>query len=88
MKADPIDRLILELARLPGIGERSAARLAYSILKRSQGNGPSLAKDLASALDSVAVRGSWPLIFCRPLSGIQITRSAGVPDGARTPVTT
>lgn len=52
--ADPIDRLVLELARLPGVGERSAARLAYYILKNSHDRSPSLAEDLAEALLRVA----------------------------------
>lgn len=48
---DPIQRLILELARLPGVGERSAARLAYYIIKVSQGEGSlNLAQDLSEAL--------------------------------------
>lgn len=48
---DPIQRLILELARLPGVGERSAARLAYYIIKVSQGDGSlNLAQDLSEAL--------------------------------------
>jgi recombination protein RecR len=50
---DPIQRLILELGRLPGVGERSAARLAFYILKasrRGRGSGDSLAHDLARAL--------------------------------------
>ena len=33
---DPVKRLILELARLPGVGERSATRLAYYIIQTSQ----------------------------------------------------
>jgi recombination protein RecR len=51
---DPIQRLILELGRLPGIGERSAARLAFYILKASRGDGAPLARDLADALNRVA----------------------------------
>ncbi len=52
---DPIRRLVLELARLPGVGERSAARLAFHILKHSvSSDGPSLARDLAGALGRVA----------------------------------
>lgn len=48
---DPIQRLVLELARLPGIGERSAARLAYYIIRESQGGrGLNLAQDIAAAL--------------------------------------
>ena len=52
---DPIQRLILELARLPGIGERSATRLAFHIIRWSQEGGArgSLARDLAAALIDV-----------------------------------
>lgn len=54
MPQDPIGRLIGELGRLPGVGERSAARLAYYIIRASrQHAGYSLAKDLAAALVDV-----------------------------------
>lgn len=54
---DPIQRLALELGRLPGIGERSAARLAYYIVKASRGAGDrSLAHDLARALTETVDR--------------------------------
>jgi len=54
---DPIQRLILELSRLPGVGERSAARLAFYIIRisrKDQKSGQSLAHDLARALVEVA----------------------------------
>lgn len=48
---DPIMRLTLELGRLPGIGERTAQRLAYYVIKSSHNAGAkSLAHDLAKAL--------------------------------------
>ncbi len=47
--ADPIARLVKELARLPGIGEKTAQRLAFHILEA----GPELAGDLAAAITSV-----------------------------------
>jgi recombination protein RecR len=47
--ADPIARLVKELARLPGIGEKTAQRLAFHILKA----GPGYAGDLAAAIASV-----------------------------------
>ena len=59
MSLDPIQRLILELSRLPGIGERSAARLAYYIIKTSRAagqGGATLARDLAAALTEVSER--------------------------------
>ena len=49
MKDDPIDKLIKLLARLPGIGEKSGARLAYFIW-RSQGR---YAEELAQAVREV-----------------------------------
>ena len=57
MTPEPIQRLILELGRLPGVGERSAARLAYYIIKsscpRQSEAAPTLARDLADALLNV-----------------------------------
>ncbi|MGC3996580.1 MAG: recombination mediator RecR [Anaeromyxobacter sp.] len=47
--ADPIARLVKELARLPGIGEKTAQRLAFHILKA----GPGYAGDLAAAISGV-----------------------------------
>lgn len=43
---DPIARLIQVLARLPGIGEKSATRLAFHVLRSD----PAFARDLAEAL--------------------------------------
>lgn len=47
--ADPIARLVKELARLPGIGEKTAQRLAFHILEA----GPTFAADLAGAIAGV-----------------------------------
>ena len=47
--ADPIARLVRELARLPGIGEKTAQRLAFHILDA----GPEYAGDLAGAIVGV-----------------------------------
>jgi recombination protein RecR len=47
--ADPIARLVKELARLPGIGEKTAQRLAFHVLKA----GPEFATALAEALVGV-----------------------------------
>jgi recombination protein RecR len=44
--ADPIRRLVQELARLPGIGEKTATRLAFHLIR---GN-PQQIRDLAQAL--------------------------------------
>lgn len=47
--ADPIARLVKELAKLPGIGEKTAQRLAFHVLKA----GPGYAGDLAAAIAGV-----------------------------------
>jgi recombination protein RecR len=46
---DPISRLIRELAKLPGIGEKTASRLAFHVLRASD----EYARDLARALVEV-----------------------------------
>lgn len=54
MNQEPITRLIAELGRLPGIGERSAARLAFYIIRASHGPAHQhLAQDLCAALADV-----------------------------------
>jgi recombination protein RecR len=47
--ADPIQRLVRELARLPGIGEKTATRLAFHILRRPEAQ----VRDLSAALIDV-----------------------------------
>jgi len=47
--SDPISRLIRELAKLPGIGEKTASRLAFHILRAPA----DYARDLAQALVEV-----------------------------------
>ncbi len=44
--ADPLRRLVTELARLPGVGPRTAARLAHHLLKISEAQ----ARELADAI--------------------------------------
>src|SRR6185503_14618188 len=46
MSADPIARLTLSLAKLPCVGEKTAQRLAFHILKSP----PDYARELAEAL--------------------------------------
>lgn len=47
--AEPIARLINELSKLPGIGNKTAQRLAFYIVNMSEGQ----ASDLARAIDGV-----------------------------------
>src|SRR5206468_2789163 len=46
MKTDPIARLTVLFARLPGVGEKTAQRLAFHVLKSP----PDYARDLAEEL--------------------------------------
>jgi recombination protein RecR len=55
--ASPIQRLIDELARLPGIGTKSAQRVAFYLLKISSEEAKSLAAAIVEAKDKVR--------FCR-----------------------
>jgi recombination protein RecR len=48
--SDPIRRLVQELARLPGIGEKTATRLAFHLIRGSAGSGRQQVTDLAHAL--------------------------------------
>lgn len=48
-----IDRLIAELAKLPGVGPRSARRLALNLLKARDQRIPALVMALSGALDTV-----------------------------------
>ena len=52
MTAPPLANLINELTKLPGVGGKSAARLAYHILKRS----PAEAEALATAILDVKTK--------------------------------
>jgi recombination protein RecR len=61
--ADPIARLVKELAKLPGIGEKTAQRLAFHILKA----GPGYAGDLAGAIAGV-VRDVRLCTVCQTLT--------------------
>ncbi len=51
----PVARLIEELSRLPGIGPRSAQRLAFYLLRSS----PDLARNLATALTNLQAQTLW-----------------------------
>jgi recombination protein RecR len=49
MAADPIARLVQQLAKLPGIGEKTATRLAFFVLRAPE----TLARELAAAIVDV-----------------------------------
>lgn len=51
--ADPIRRLVQELARLPGIGEKTATRLAFHLIRSNRQQIRDLAQALLDATDRI-----------------------------------
>jgi recombination protein RecR len=51
--AEPIERLINELAKLPGIGRKTAARLAYFILRVPRGDAQNLARAIIDVKERI-----------------------------------
>ena len=51
--ADPIRRLVQELARLPGIGEKTATRLAFHLVRSNRQQVRDLAQALLDATDKI-----------------------------------
>ncbi len=50
---DPLSKLVFELAKLPGIGEKTAARLTHYILKQDESFARSLADALVTAKEKI-----------------------------------
>lgn len=51
--SDPIRRLVQELSRLPGIGEKSATRLAFHLIRGNRAQVTSLAQALMDVTDKI-----------------------------------
>ncbi len=51
----PLARLVAELARLPGIGQRSAQRLAFHILRSEDGEAAALASAITEVKEKVGL---------------------------------
>lgn len=58
MAADPIQRLVRELARLPGIGEKSATRLAMHLVRAPKPQVRELAQALVDATEQIGLCSS------------------------------
>jgi recombination protein RecR len=56
-KHDPVSKLIFELSKLPGIGEKTATRLAYYILKQDVAYSRNLADALMDAKQKIILCG-------------------------------
>ncbi|MBN1962071.1 MAG: recombination protein RecR [Deltaproteobacteria bacterium] len=81
MSLDPIEHLILELGRLPGVGVRSAARLAFYIIAESRKYPveQSLAYDLAKALTEVADK----VVLCKTCHNLATSIQCNICSDAR-----
>lgn len=55
---DPVSKLIFELSKLPGIGEKTATRLAYHVLKQDVGYAQSLSQALLNAKQKIGLCSS------------------------------
>lgn len=55
MRHDPVSKLIFELSKLPGIGEKTATRLAYYILKQEESYSRALADALVNAKQKISL---------------------------------
>ncbi len=53
--AEPLSRLIEELRRLPGIGQKSAQRMAFSVLRSKREDAERLAKALMDVKDKLGI---------------------------------
>src|SRR5438045_4692596 len=53
MTAPPLANLINELTKLPGVGGKSASRIAYHILKRSNGEAEALANAIVEVKSKI-----------------------------------
>jgi recombination protein RecR len=70
--AGPIARLVCELAKLPGVGEKTAARLAFHILRAPEKDATALAAAIADLRAKIRLCGTcWdfteddPCAICR-----------------------
>jgi recombination protein RecR len=55
MYAAPVQRLISELAKLPGVGQRTAQRLAFHLLRTDQGDAVALAEAIREVREKVGL---------------------------------
>lgn len=77
--SDPLARLVGELARLPGIGPKTATRLAHHLLRVSEAQ----ARELAAAIVEVKER-LFHCSTCNAITAVDPCRFCGDPTRDRT----
>jgi recombination protein RecR len=79
---DPIQRLVFELSKLPGIGERTAMRLTHHMLRQSRNEIVALAEALLQAKEEVAFcQSCFNFCFDRSTSLCRICSHTGRDSG-------
>jgi len=58
LATDPIQRLVLRLGRLPGIGEKTATRLAFHILRAPEAHARELAQAILEVRERIRLCGT------------------------------
>ena len=71
---EPVDRLVRELQRLPGIGRRTATRLAFHLLKDSDDHAQSLAQAIEDVKANISCCG-----ICFQLTDVEPCRLCSSP---------
>ena len=79
--ANPLGRLIGELSRLPGIGPKTASRLAHHIVKADRAEASSLARALLEVKDKLFYCST-----CSAITDVDPCRYCSNPDRDRTKI--
>lgn len=72
---DPVSKLIFELSKLPGIGEKTATRLAYHVLKQDESYARALAEALIGAKQKIRLCAE-----CYTFTDVEKCRICANPD--------
>ena len=79
--AEPLDRLIQEFKRLPGVGQKSAQRLAFHVLRNDRDAAARLSQALLDVKDKLGICAQ-----CNNISDGELCRFCKDPDRDRTSI--
>src|SRR5437870_2376640 len=77
--AEPLARLIQELKRLPGIGQKSAQRIAFHVLRAPHGDAQQLAQALVDVKEKLGI-----CAVCNNISDAELCNYCRDPNRDRT----